>query len=85
MYLYTVEVSEQANYTSPVETSEGILHWKELDWILDPNNYGIVSNISHFLPTLLSQQECYEYRCVYEQNELSEVTLTPIRSFLPLK
>lgn len=78
MYLYSAEY--EGTYEENAQTTrEGILHWKEIDWILHPDNYGIVSNIREFLPNLLNDSTCYEYECFYdERGILADVRIMPL-------
>lgn len=46
-------------------TPEGQLSWKRLDWLCNPRNRHVVSNISHFLPLMLDTRQTREYRCYY--------------------
>ncbi|MCM3783437.1 8-oxo-dGTP diphosphatase [Neobacillus mesonae] len=78
MYLYLGELEEDADYSSPMQTEEGILDWKAIDWILHPENRGITSNIPVFLPSMLKDEYCYEYQCIYENNHLVEHSSFPL-------
>ncbi|MFZ5826594.1 MAG: NUDIX hydrolase [Bacillota bacterium] len=78
MYAYMAEVAEPLP-AGPLETPEGILAWKELGWVLDPENEGVVSNIPRFLPVMLQDPVPYEHRCLYRHGLLRAV----IRHQLP--
>src|SRR5699024_1956240 len=52
MYTYVAEILENYVYKTPIKTEEGILDWKNLDWILHPKNVG-VANLRYFLPLLV--------------------------------
>lgn len=73
MYVYKAELTDSIRYETPIMTDEGILHWKSIEWVLDPKNSGIVSNIHYFLPSLLYQQNCYQFDCVYSEGFLQDV------------
>lgn len=52
VYLFTAEVSEKvmAEYITPkCLYHEGILDWKSIDWLLNPNNTGVVDNVQIIL------------------------------------
>ncbi len=70
MYLYVAEVEGSFDYATPLETDEGILHWRPIDWIMDANNGGVVSNIRRFLEAALQEPHCYEHHCYYRGDEL---------------
>lgn len=80
MYVFLAERSEQFEYSTPVAVSEGILDWKELDWILDPNNSGIADNIQQFLPSMLSG-EIMDHRFTFnDNNEMIHYEKVPIHA-----
>ncbi|GGK23771.1 7,8-dihydro-8-oxoguanine triphosphatase [Caldalkalibacillus thermarum] len=70
MYVYTAELDIDIPYITPKKNDEGILDWKHIDWVMDPENLGIVSNIPKFLPALFEEQHMYEHHCVYRGNQL---------------
>lgn len=70
MYLFLAELSQSMKTNVMPSMDEGILAWKQLDWVLNPQNMGVASNISVFLPRLLNRSEPKEYYCTYEQNQL---------------
>ena len=70
MYLYVAEVPADFVYPTPLETDEGVLHWQPIDWVLDGDNGGVVSNIPRFLETGLGDPLCYEHHCYYRGDEL---------------
>ncbi|GMM33826.1 hypothetical protein DASC09_011510 [Saccharomycopsis crataegensis] len=57
MYIFvgTVRPEDREKYIStPKSFDEGILDWKNVDWILDDENLGIVKNVKLALPWVLS-------------------------------
>jgi 8-oxo-dGTP diphosphatase len=70
MYTYMAELPEDYAYATPIKTEEGILDWKELQWILHPNNVGLAANIAGSIEKLLFDPACYEYRCFYSEGKL---------------
>lgn len=77
-YLFTAEISKQQleQYKTPlVYCHEGILDWKHYDWIVNPENSGIVENIRIILSNLFSANTDDVYNAIYESNVLSKVTL----------
>jgi 8-oxo-dGTP diphosphatase len=78
MYVYLAELPDHYRYPSPVKTAEGILDWKELDWILHPENRGVAANLPRTLPLLLMDQNCYLYHFDYELEQLHSSSCMPL-------
>ncbi len=81
MYLYVAEVPAGFAYPTPVRTEEGILHWMPIDWMMDEDNGGVVSNIPRFLESALSDTNCYEHHCYYRKDELVSLSSCAIDPF----
>jgi len=77
MYTYVAEILENYVYKTPIKTEEGILDWKNLDWILHPKNVG-VANLRYFLPLLVSDQQLYHHRFVYDGEVVADFQSIPI-------
>ncbi|GGA46697.1 NUDIX hydrolase [Paenibacillus physcomitrellae] len=71
MYTYIADVPEDYELATPIRTDEGILDWKKVDWILDPENRGIASNIVKTLDTLLNDGRIYDHHCTYEEEQIT--------------
>ncbi|WP_079480305.1 NUDIX hydrolase [Halobacillus salinus] len=56
IYVYLFEIDEDLTYEIPLKTREGILDWKSIDWILNPQNLGIAEMVAQYLPVLLSEK-----------------------------
>ncbi|TGB04920.1 NUDIX hydrolase [Halobacillus salinus] len=56
IYVYLFEIDEDLKYEIPLKTREGILDWKSIDWILNPQNLGIAEMVAQYLPVLLSEK-----------------------------
>lgn len=70
MYTYVLELPSSYRYETPRNSEEGLLDWKNIDWILDPENRGIAYYIPKSLEKILFDSECYEYRCYYSEGHL---------------
>ncbi len=70
MYAFIAELPETVVYKTPAKTDEGILDWKEIDWLLNPDNDGVVPNIPFFLPKMLLEDKEYEHLCIFENDDL---------------
>jgi len=64
LHVFLYELAGELTYDTPKKMREGILDWKSIDWILDPNNLGIPEKLRLYLPFLLKQQGTYllEYK-----------------------
>lgn len=80
MYMYVVEMPEDFEYITPIKTSEGILDWKKIDWIMNPKNVGVAFSIPKTLEALLYDSHCYEFHCVYDKGVLLDFKSTQIPS-----
>jgi 8-oxo-dGTP diphosphatase len=75
MYVFLAEVPTNFEYKTPKKVEEGILDWKNIEWILHPKNTGIALNIPKFLPKILENDEIYEHRCYFENDHLKKVEI----------
>jgi|SRR5690625_4205 len=69
MYAFVAEIPKSYIYETPIKRVEGILDWKKMDWILHPKNKG-VANLRYFLPLLLSDDQLYRHRFVYNGEDV---------------
>jgi len=60
---------------------EGLLCWKPLQWVCDPHNTAVVSNVPHFLPHMLSQNIPLGYHCNYHNGHLVALVVRPLPSY----
>lgn len=59
-------------------TREGILAWKPIVWVCNPQNTSVVDNIPHFLPMMFAQMLPQEYYCDYQYGSLMQVIARPL-------
>lgn len=78
MYTYVAEVPESEALETPLKTEEGILDWKEVGWILHPENLGIASNVVRTLDVLLNDDTVYDHHCTYQEGQLVHYGKTEI-------
>ncbi|TCP29834.1 8-oxo-dGTP diphosphatase [Scopulibacillus darangshiensis] len=71
MYVYAAVIERDVYYDTPIQTNEGILDWKNIDWLLDVENTGVVKTVPYFLERVLNDETCHEYRCVFENDNLT--------------
>jgi 8-oxo-dGTP diphosphatase len=66
------------------QTAEGLLCWKPIEWICNPQNSAVVDNIPHFLPKMLAQTTPWEYYCDYRGDKFVELIIRPLPQDLTL-
>jgi len=70
MYAFLARLTrQQAEHVSSLNTPEGLVAWKPLEWVCDPHNRAVVSNIPRFLPSMLEAHVPYEYFCEYDDEK----------------
>ncbi|CAI5757619.1 unnamed protein product [Candida verbasci] len=80
LYLFTVDISEEQfeNYRTPmVYNNEGILDWKDWNWITNDDNLGVVDNIKIIFNHLFTSSETDLYKVKYENNKLMSCMYYP--------
>ncbi|WP_284643677.1 NUDIX hydrolase [Paenibacillus silviterrae] len=78
MYVYVAEVPENTLRQTPLDTEEGILAWKPIDWVCDAENRGVAVHVKFFLPSMLEGGEPMEYRCAFRGERLLGVEPRPL-------
>lgn len=78
LYLFLVYMDEHQLVNTPMLTDEGILDWKDIDWIIDPHNLGVAYNIRYFLLDMLNESVRYHYHCIFDGDILTNVERTKI-------
>lgn len=68
MYAFLAEV--ESAWEGPRSSLEGLLDWKELSWVLHPQNRGVVGNIQRFLPVMMADPRPYQHHCIYRGEQL---------------
>jgi len=74
MHVFISEIADDSFFQDPVMTEEGILSWKDISWMLDPNNRGIVENIKSFLPVMLTDSTPSDHYYTYDQDRIVDYT-----------
>lgn len=77
MYAFIAELPESFPYVTPIKVAEGILDWKELTWILHPENVGI-ADLKYYLPKMLNETTNYDYIFTYQDKKLVNISSAPI-------
>ncbi|MGN7358476.1 NUDIX hydrolase [Paenibacillus sp. SAF-054] len=81
MYAFFAEISNDYEYTTPKRVDEGILDWKDIEWILSEGNFGVGEMIPRFLPVMLRNPECYEHKCTLVNNKLINYDAISLASY----
>ncbi len=82
MYAFIADLpSDWPIWEGERETEEGLLCWEPLEWVYDPNNVAVVSNIPRFLPHMLLKKSPREYFCAYRGNELMHMVVRGLPGF----
>lgn len=81
MYVFIAELPKKEEVRTPINTCEGILEWKSIDWILDRNNKGVVDNIKIYLPKILEGHYGLEYKFVYKDGIIIEYNTLSIANY----
>lgn len=72
MYAYIFFYGEEVLFDSK-DTREGILEWKNLDWVLQGENKAVAENVKYFLPEMLKSKMPMQYHCEYMDKENKKV------------
>ncbi|MBN3490522.1 8-oxo-dGTP diphosphatase [Acholeplasma equirhinis] len=78
LHLFFVELPDDFNFDTPKPTDEGILDWKQPEWLLDKRNLGVSYNIPYFLNNVLYDDQKYHYHCIFKGNDLIKVEVEKI-------
>ncbi len=79
MYAFIADLPQEYSvWEGERKTPEGLLSWKPIQWVCDPQNTGVVSNIPHFLPEMLTQSVPLEYYCDYYEDQFIELIMRPL-------
>lgn len=70
MFAYIIDMDKDIRLSTPKSTSEGILDWKEIDWLLNSNNLGVPKHLPYFLPSLLEDHQLYEHQFVMNNKDV---------------
>lgn len=71
-------VAQSDNLFSDRETREGLLSWRDYEWVCDKKNSEIAENIPFFLPQMRDSGNIREYHCTYVFGELKKYTAKPL-------
>ncbi|HEU5140778.1 MAG TPA: 8-oxo-dGTP diphosphatase [Bacillales bacterium] len=78
LFLYLAELPVDFQYNTPIKTEEGILDWKEIDWILHPENDGVASNIPGVMEKVLHDARCFNHHSVFADDRMVDQVSTVV-------
>ncbi|WP_225340570.1 NUDIX hydrolase [Lysinibacillus capsici] len=65
MYVFIADLPQDSSVVTPVITDEGILEWKDVEWIVNPENKGVVDNLKLYLPKINDGKYELEHKFTY--------------------
>ena len=73
IYVYVSELDENFDTSIyPIKINEGIIDFKEIDWVLNLKNYGVIEDLRVFLDDI-KHNRTQNYHLVYDNSKLMEV------------
>lgn len=74
MYVFLADLPDGVHMDTPISTDEGILEWKSIDWIVDCDNRGVVSNLQRYLPIVLAEENNLDHIFTYDNRNIINYT-----------
>lgn len=74
MYVFLADLPDGVHMDTPLSTAEGLLEWKEIDWILNKDNRGVVTNLLKYLPIVLTEENKLEHIFTYDNGNIITYT-----------
>lgn len=78
LYFYIAYLHEEHSYNTPLRTDEGILEWKDVDWILHPDNLGVAYNLPSNMKMAFQDHRCFDHHSIFDGNQLVREIATEI-------
>lgn len=78
MHVFIADLPKVIDLYTPITTREGVLEWKDIDWVLDKDNIGVVGNIKMYLPKILAGQYMLEHKFVYRDGKVLDYCTSPL-------
>jgi len=70
IYVYVSELPNDFDISVyPLKIDEGIIEFKEIDWIIHPKNYGIIPDLRLFIKDI-KEKTYRNYHLIYKDSEL---------------
>lgn len=72
IYVYVSYLPDDYDISKyPIKINEGIIDFKEIDWVLNMKNYGIIEDLRVFLNDIKNNEK-HNYHLVYDNSKLVE-------------
>ena len=72
IYVYVSNLSDDFDISSyPIKINEGIIDFKDIDWIIHEKNYGVIADLRVFLKDIKENHK-NNYHLVYDESKLVE-------------
>lgn len=72
IYVYVSHLPDNYDISKyPIKINEGIIDFKEIDWVLNMKNYGIIEDLRVFLNDIKNNEK-HNYHLVYDNSKLIE-------------
>lgn len=70
--LSELQAGGDSSLSFPLSTAEGIVDFKDIDWVLNEKNYGVIEDLRVFLSDIKNGVK-QNYHLIYENSKLKEV------------
>ena len=77
-YAFVVSLRDGVAYSVPRETDEGVLDWKDVEWVLDASNEGVPVSARRYLRALLEGAVPQEHQFRFEGDRLTDYAVVPL-------
>lgn len=72
IYVYVSTLPDDFDLSAyPLKIDEGIIDFKEIDWVLNLKNFGVIEDLRVFLNDI-KENQCNNYHLVYNDSKLVE-------------
>ena len=72
IYVYVSELSSDFDISAyPIKNSEGIIDFKEIDWIIHEKNFGVIADLRVFIKDI-KENKSNNYHLIYDDARLVE-------------
>lgn len=72
IYVYVSYLPDDYDISKyPIKINEGIIDFKDIDWILNVKNYGVIEDLRVFLNDIKNNEK-HNYHLVYDNSKLIE-------------
>lgn len=73
IYVYVASLNDSFDDSIyPIKIKEGIIDFKDINWVLDENNYGVVPDLRIFIKDIKEEKK-QNYHLVYDNDKLIDV------------